>query len=188
MEKGEILLLGQRMIMAPAVTFYYLEHALPQNELSNKLIYYACKLANTDGYAKGLFEHYNLKGEKLLQWMANSAQLAGWGEFNVINIDRENKRTVMHVNNSAIAQLFKNSKEPVDHIVRGYSAGVASLVFEDNIDFVETKCAAMGDKYCEFISKPTKDFDFSSELVSNQLDESGEIEKRLRETAWRKKQ
>ena len=189
MEKGEILLLNQRMVMAPAITFYYLLHALPMDDISGKWLYYACKLTNSDGYAKALYEQFGLKGDKLLQWMANSAQLAGWGEFEIIDINVQEKKSIVQVRNSAIAQWFKNSKSAVDHIVRGYNAGVAAVIFGDrDIDVVETKCSARGDRFCEFVCKPTNDFDFNSEIVSAQLDKTGEIEKRLREIAWKKKQ
>lgn len=189
MEKGEIRLLGQRMIMAPAITFYYLQNIFSSNELSNKMMYYTCKVTNTRGYASGLSEHYGLKGEKLIQWMANSSQLAGWGEFELVNFDAKQKRAIVQVKNSAVATYFKKQAIPVDHMIRGYCAGVAAMVFNDNnIDMIETKCLAKGDKICEFVGKPTKEFDFNSKLITSQLDESGEIEKKLRNIAWNKKQ
>lgn len=111
------------------------------------------------------------------------------GEFDVVNIDVKEKKSIIQVRNSAVAQWFKNGNSAVDDVVRGYNAGVAAVMFGDrDVDVVETKCVAKGDRVCEFVCKPTKDFDFNSEIVSAQLDKTGEIEKRLREIAWKKKQ
>ena len=172
-EKGSMLLLGQRMLILPALTFVYLQKAANDKEMINKYIYYCCKLADVLGFTKGIQERYGLKHENLIKWMMDVAMLAGWGKFEIISMDTEKLTMVAHVKNSAVASLFGPSKFPIDHAIRGFIAGASEALYKKPIDTIETKCQAMGNQYCEFITKPTKDFDFNNSLVKGQIDKIG---------------
>jgi predicted hydrocarbon binding protein len=177
MDKGSLILLEQKMVMCPAVTFVFLPSLVGDNDIG-KHIYYACKLADEQGFTKGIRKRYGLEGGKLIQWMANIAMLGGWGDIQVMKLDMKQKRAIVQARNSPIALQYppsKSSKVPVDHIMRGYMAGAAEVAFGTPTDFIETKCQAMGDPHCEFIAKPTDEFDKSDPRVQSQLDLTGEI-------------
>lgn len=180
LEKGCITLLGQRMVMAPASTFVYLQKLgkeCEQEELINKLIYYACKVAGYKGFAKKIIEKYNLHGSKFIKWQTDVAMLGGWGGVKHIETVIGKKYSIVHFSNSPIAKLFGHSKNAVDHAIRGYTASVAELAFKEPSETIETQCQAMGHKCCEIVSKPRKNFNPNDEIVKKQLDLSGKIQK-----------
>jgi len=179
-EKGSLIILGQRMLILPALTFVYLQKVAPNKELMNKFIYYSCKLADVKGFASGIREKYGLTEEKLTKWMFDVAMLAGWGQFDLLSIDKEKLTMIFHVKNSPVSILFKHSTSPVDHAIRGFIAGASETLYKKPIDTIEIKCQGMGDQYCEFITKPTKEFDFNDSLVKSQLDIKGVIAKEIK--------
>ncbi|MEI7961652.1 MAG: V4R domain-containing protein [archaeon] len=65
----------------------------------------------------------------------------------------------MRTYNAPVGELYKNkSKEPVDHIWRGLTAGCSTAAFDEDMDWVEINCLTTGKPYCEFLFKPRKSF------------------------------
>lgn len=179
MERGEIVLMGQRMVMLPAVTFHFLQN----KKDCKKYLYYAGKLADSIVYTEGIMKKYGLVGRKVVDWMKNSAEVGGWGQIEVKEYDSKKKRCIIHFKNPPVS--FYNKKmdhNHMDDLSRGYVAGALCMAFNDNIDTVEVKCQNLGSPFCEYVSKPTKEFDSSSPIVQEQLDLSGRIEAELSES------
>jgi predicted hydrocarbon binding protein len=56
---------------------------------------------------------------------------------------------------SPIAEHYKETQSVcADHFIRALYAGGASIVFGDNIDWLEVECIAKGDKNCKFVFGP----------------------------------
>ncbi len=53
--------------------------------------------------------------------------------------------------------------------MRGILRGFAQRILWENVECVETHCAAMGSEVCEFIVKKSEDFDRDKKMVKRQL-------------------
>ena len=180
LEKGYISLLGQRMVLAPASTFVYIQkigQELKQEEFVNKLIYYGAKVAGYNGFTTKIIKKFEFSENKTIKWQTDIAELGGWGEFTHIDTSIEKKSSTIRFHNSPVAVLFGSSRSPVDHFIRGYTAAVAELVFKEPTETIETKCQAMGHKYCEMVTVPTRALDPADKMVNEQLDLNGKIKK-----------
>jgi predicted hydrocarbon binding protein len=87
-----------------------------------------------------------------------------------IDLDLENKRAIVVVNNSAVGSVLKGKvKAPCDHFMRGIIAAIFWDFFNEEVDCVESECIAMADSKCKFVVKLPHEFDFSKENVKQQL-------------------
>jgi len=158
LEKGKVLLLGSPMCVTPASIFIDVQKDLEKaigKEKARKRIYEGSKKGGIK-FAKKLFEAYKLKGEKLLRWEFDIVMLAGWGEFKMVNFDRNKKTMRVEVKNSPIAIGYGKSKTPVDCYIAGFAAGGATVAVGVPMKVKEIKCLTMGHRYCEFIAEPLK--------------------------------
>ncbi len=160
LEKGSIEMLGQKMVIAPVFTFVSMIKNADNKPEVAKLIYNACKTTNKDvqGFTYRVSKLYKAEGAELIKLMASIATMAGWGEINVFKIDGEAKTAVVHIRNSLVARQTYPSKTAVDHPIRGYMAGAAEVIFNgigkrnwELFDYIETRCAATGSEFCEFV-------------------------------------
>jgi len=118
--------------------------------------------------AKAFQNKYGMKGMKLASLIKDLTEMAGWGKSKFINLDISKKTMIIVVTGSPFAQLttFKNKK--MCHMSRGFAAGAASVLFKTNVDCIETKCAADGSNFCEFIIQEKKNLK-NKKLVKQQL-------------------
>jgi predicted hydrocarbon binding protein len=112
---------------------------------------------------------FNIKLDDIAKWGIDIISLAGYGKSSIINMDRNNNRMLVRMENSTIAESYGNVGRCVDHMMRGYLAGAGVLYFGVETDCVETKCKSKGDKICEFIVKKREEFDPNNEQVKKQL-------------------
>jgi len=158
LEKGKVIMLGSPMCVTPASIFVEiqkdLEKAIGKNKAYER-IYEGSRYGGIK-FAEKLYEAYKLKGEKLLRWEFDVVMLAGWGEFEMINFDRNKKIMRVKVLNSPIAELYGKSKTPVDAYIAGFAAGGSSVALDMPMDVKEVKCLSMGHTHCEFLAEPKK--------------------------------
>ena len=167
---GHIELLNQPMVISPAWTFAYMLKSSKKPSEIGKLIYEGTKLATQQGMAKKVKEEKKLGGLNLTKWIMDSGSLAGWGKLSLEKFDIKSQTATLYSRNTTVAELYGKSLFPVDHAIRGFSAGTACLVFDrDDIEVIETKCIAMGDKICEFKFMPREQLDKNSSLVKSQV-------------------
>ena len=108
-------------------------------------------------YNKFFLEKYAIKDKrKALNWQTKIVTLSGWGKLEVALIDFDNTRAVLHYINSPFAKAYEKTNYPVCIIPTAFTAGGAVTVLGKNVDAIETKCVAMGDKYCEIEIGPPK--------------------------------
>ena len=86
---------------------------------------------------------------KIVDWQWKIVTFAGWGKWQIINIDLEQKRLNAKFESSPLAKYYGKSKYPVDIIATGFSAGGISAAFGEDLDCIETNCIAMGNQFCE---------------------------------------
>ena len=95
---------------------------------------------------------------------------SGWGKIQRIDTGFEDKRAIIIVENSPIAFALKGKVSyPVDIILRAIFAGIFSEVFGEDVDCVESECAAVNGDKCKFIVKKECEFDISKKTVRDQL-------------------
>ena len=166
-EKGRIELLGDNITILPADTIVEIQKLLEQ-QAQEHLIYRGARVAGKNWFSK-MHKEFTLKSTDVFQWGPDLISLAGWGEVIVIKRDDATKTIVGRLMNSINSKLYGPSKKPVDHVFRGLFCGAMSFIFGADLEAVEVKCQAVGDAFCEFVVKPKKDFDFSNQLVVEQL-------------------
>jgi predicted hydrocarbon binding protein len=107
-------------------------------------------------YNRSFTKKYAIKDKrKALNWQVKIVTLSGWGKLEVALLDFEKTRAVLHYNNSPFPRLYKKTNYPVCIITTAFTAGGASVVIGKDLDAVETRCIAMGDRFCEIeISTP----------------------------------
>jgi predicted hydrocarbon binding protein len=155
-ERGEIILLGQRVAISPSQLFNNIVKEFENNDEIMRKIYHACKTVNMEGYARVVSKKYKLSGMKLAKWLINSGEVGGWGKIISVRAYIKEKKAVIQICDS-LSKDMKSTK-PVDHFLRGQLAGGASAAFGIEFDCIERRCIAIGDKFCEFVIKKREDF------------------------------
>jgi len=101
-------------------------------------------------------DNFGMNETELIDFMLEMGGQIGWGKFELVKFDREDKILEVKVSNSAFVTEENYTKFPVCHFIRGVMSGMASVLFSSEIISKETKCAAKGDGYCLFSIKAIK--------------------------------
>jgi len=159
MEKGRVFLLNTRISFFQPSTFaYMLINSKNRFQLSREM-YYASKKSFSETFINHVKTKYKPKTRELIEIMFNLAMMSGWGDWSLVKLDLKEKHSVIRMVNSPISELIKKEKIkiecPVDSLARGMHAGAAKIIFQTDVDAVETRCIALGDPFCEFVLKPS---------------------------------
>ena len=100
--------------------------------------------------AKRYKEIQNLSDRETIQFMITMGAEIGWGNFQLIEYDLENRKLNVRVRNSAFADAYGDSMEGVCHLIRGVLSGLATVLFAQDFTASETECLAKGDRHCVF--------------------------------------
>jgi predicted hydrocarbon binding protein len=142
-----------------------------QDKSFDKLLYYSVKKSVLRSFLKQFDMRFGLEGDKSLGLISNFFTASGWGGIDLIDINRKAKCAIISVSDSPVAAALRRKvKYPADHILRGIFAATFSDYFKKPVDCVEIKCAALGNKNCEFVIKKAEDFNFSNALTRRQLE------------------
>ena len=142
-----------------------------QNDAEVKRALYQSIKENT---RKNLVRQFQLEfgtdKKKAIQLFETFFTAAGWGKIQSIDTNFETKRAILTVENSPVALALKGKVSyPVDIMLRSVFAGIFSEVFGENMDCVESECAAISGDRCKFIIKAEDEFDISKKIVRDQL-------------------
>ncbi len=168
-EKGEFRMLGERAVV---LYFTILEGMLEffQKNFGERdggiLIYHSSKHGSKN-YIRNIIHRLGYRGEKAIDFAGELASIGGWGRITVAHFDSE-KKVAKIIVDSCPFKTEKPSKEPVCHFSRGMFAGAASVIWNEDVDCIETTCSSMGDPYCVFVIKRKRDFK-NKILVKNQI-------------------
>jgi predicted hydrocarbon binding protein len=135
----------------------------------HKKLYSAVKSSTKESLFKDLSLNFSDK-KKELEFVENFFTASGWGSIQSIDVQYEGKKAIVVVENSPFASALKGKVTfPVDSLLRGTLAGIFSKLFEEDIDCVESECAALASERCKFILKSKTEFDFANTIVQQQL-------------------
>jgi len=87
--------------------------------------------------------------EDVLKALVKRKREEGWGEYNIREINWDERRAMVVVENCFEAMGVKDT-EPQCHFVRGYLGGFFSTLFEKTVTSRENACKAKGDLSCVF--------------------------------------
>ena len=143
--KGSIELLNQKVSVFPVSVFSTI---VENNPGAIPDVYKATK-QSAKLFASEIKKRHKFSGQQLKSWLKDIIEFAGWGEAEFVLYDEKSFRSIFRVKESTVAKI-SNKKEPSDHALRGFFAGGGSDSLGKDLDCVETKCIAQGDKICEF--------------------------------------
>lgn len=103
-------------------------------------------------------ELQNLSDDETIGFMMNMGAEIGWGNFQLMEYDFENRKLQIRVENSAFAEAYGASTEGVCHLIRGVLSGLATVLFARNCTAYETQCLAKGNPHCVFHVSEDKSF------------------------------
>ena len=155
-EEGKIELMNQRVVITPIEQIISITELLLEQPKLIPKIYEKERLSFSEGYAEAVHKLYGFENLDFTKWLVELSNICGWGGHQLVKFDQKNQEGILRFYNSPIVKQFKGkTKTPIDHIWRGLTAAGATRIFKKDIDFIETKCAAVGEsKFCEFIFKP----------------------------------
>ena len=175
-EEGQITLLKQPIEMLPAsffvgLTKYFLQkqktdkNSLSEIYLIGWFVAYVYTSVFEEKYkTKSFVDRYRLG--------MDIVGMAGFGDYKSIKFE-EGKLSYVYSLNNPIPKYFYPAKEPVDHILRGVTAGGGMSVHHNLVQCVEEECAAVtGGDRCVLINATEDKFsDMGKEdLLKKQVD------------------
>lgn len=157
-ERGYIRLSDQRVVIAPIEPLIAITDVLLEEETLVPNVYEKIRRSFSKGFAESVGKIYGLGGLDLTKWLVDISNLGGWGKATLVTFDNTAHTGILRVEDSPFVPYFKGkTTKQVDHIWRGIAAAGATRIFGEDIDFIETKCAAVDSTICEFLYKPRKD-------------------------------
>ena len=103
---------------------------------------------------KEVHGHLSNNNEGIVNTLRIMFNLYGLGNLKIIHLNNEDKTAILRIVDSTIglAQLKKAKTKTCECVLTsGILAGIFSYIFCKNIECIEKKCIARGDKYCEFV-------------------------------------
>ena len=156
--EGRITLLKRRYVML-STDYFPFDLTKDLEEIfgvaGDTLLFKGGKSVGTDIYERyhDLAEKYNVDIRDLISAVG---YYFGWGTGKVV--ERKDGVYKIHMYDSFEADSFikrnGGAKKPVCHFLRGVINGLIESIEKREYKSKETKCAAMGDEYCEFIFEP----------------------------------
>jgi predicted hydrocarbon binding protein len=104
----------------------------------------------------------------------------GWGSVDIMQMETTPPKITLVMESSPVAREFikhyGKTNCPVDDFVRGVFAGTYQGPFQEpTLEFVETKCLAMGDSHCEFLGMPRASFNLKDKNILRQIGSEADV-------------
>lgn len=100
---------------------------------------------------------FGLSARESVEFMARMGAEIGWGKIEIARLDLAQRELEITVASSPFAvesqtiPAHGQSKHGVCHLLRGVFAGLASGIFECEVEAREVECVAMGDALCRIV-------------------------------------
>ena len=101
--------------------------------------------------AKKYRDVFGLNAQQSVEFMARMGTEIGWGKIEIAHLDLEQRVLEITVASSPFALAHGPAKHGVCHLIRGVFAGLASGIFESDVNAREVQCMAMGDAQCTIL-------------------------------------
>ena len=154
-KEGEIDLLNQRVSFIPKDALLGITNFIIQRPELVPGFYESIRLTFGSGWAQNVKTSYGFTPKDYIRWLIDISNLSGWGKSELVKYDVDTDAGVFRTYNALVGtSLIGKSNVAVDHVWRALTAGGHSKVLEKDVDWIETKCVAKQDPFCEFIFKP----------------------------------
>jgi len=158
-EDGNITLSGQRVLIIPQEFAFAVTDLMVKDKELTGTIYEVVRNKLSVGWAEYIRRRYKFgdNPRNFVKWLIEVGAFVGWGRHELIKFDSEKLEGILRTYDAPMGILYENKLDhPVDHIWRGLTSGCATAAFQEDMDWIEIKCIAKGDPYCEFLFKPRK--------------------------------
>jgi len=156
-EEGNITLLNRRMIFFPLELSISFTKFLLDNPNTIPRIYEGVRSEIGDGWASAVKKIYRFKDKNFIETLKDISNLSGWGKSEFVAYDINKLEGIIRSYDQPVGLHFKGKTTVVaDHIWRALGAGCGSAIMEEPMDWIETKCIAKGDPFCEMHFKMRK--------------------------------
>jgi predicted hydrocarbon binding protein len=150
--RGAISFKGVRYLLIRPETLAEFQKALEERlgEEAQEILYRA---GFTGGHlsTKQYKETFGYGDEETVRFMMTMGGQIGWGRFQVEDFSPEAKTLIVTVRSSPFAMAYGDSAHPICHLTRGVMAGMAHILFGEDVAAAETHCLAKGDHRCRFL-------------------------------------
>jgi len=147
-EDGSIALYGEGVAILPLEGFIMYVGDTSGDADVARLLYSTMRNSMLERRQKLIAE---ADGSNQAEWLCASANLYGYGKVKYGNSTTAVNGTLI-LEGSPFAKILKGkSTVPVDHIMRGAIAGIASAITGQDLHAVETCCAVSGRDDCQFV-------------------------------------
>jgi predicted hydrocarbon binding protein len=147
-EDGSIILYGDSVAILPLEGFIMYANKISNDKSATKMLYSTMRNSMLEQSHKLTVE---AKNPDLSEWICDSINIYGYGKLRYEK-PSSNKDMSMILEGSPFAKILKGkSFAPVDHILRGALAGIASIATGQELHAIETDCAVLSGENCRFI-------------------------------------
>ena len=147
-EDGSITLYGESVAILPLEGFIMYASKIASDKSTTKILYSTMRNSMLEQRNKLNAES---KDNDPSGWICNSINLYGFGKMRYEKPLSSQNRTMILECSPFVKILKGKSSAPVDHIVRGALAGIASIATGQELHALETDCAVSGRENCRFI-------------------------------------
>jgi predicted hydrocarbon binding protein len=159
-ERGKMSIFGERILIVPIGVIHEIILQSANDKKFEKSIYEAMKKSVYDFCAE-MYKKSFMQPKEMLQMLGTLAEMNGYGQFNLVNLDFDNKRAVVNMHGLPSKDLIGHKKmkgkKVADIWWAGMMAGGGSYIFGEDIECIETICAISGKEWCEFVMGRKKD-------------------------------
>lgn len=156
-EEGHIIVIGEYGFLLPMRVFLQLNEMLKKRlKDKGKFMYDLGKFQVEEAIKryKKAFGIQKLDRTKVVEFFLQPTRLMGLGNLEAKNLDYEKGEGTYIMFENAAAKLYLmtrgKTKKPIDHFLCGVIASGIKSFSGKNIECIETKCIACGDKFCQF--------------------------------------
>ena len=154
-EEGQIIFLQEPMSFVPIDFYVHLTKEIMKKRREMMQVYLDAWKSGVI-FMRGVAKRYTMKKfqERYMEAM-NIISSAGFGDYQTLEFVPA-KYAYFKIFNNPIAEKFHPTKEPIDHVLRGFNAGGGTPVHERIINTIETECKAVNGKYCIHLNGATE--------------------------------
>ena len=170
-EEGQIIFLQKPMAFVPVEFYVHLTKEILKKRREMIEIYLDAWKAGVI-FMRDVARKYSMaRFEERYMEAMNIISSAGFGDYQTLGFEG-GKYAYFKIFNNPIAEIFHPSKEPIDHVLRGFNGGGGSPVHERIINTIETECKAVNGKFCIHLNASTEILKEKkwSKFVKKQLD------------------
>jgi len=150
-EKGKLSFMGVQINIVPSDMLVGIQNRMIKKfglKDTYEILYNQVKESSKIG-CDIFLKRYNIRGfDETLDWLTKVFMSTGYGKIVKINANKYTNQMFIAVDDSVF--ISKKRKNPTCFILAGLFAGGASILFNRNLDFIETKCVSKGNDQCEF--------------------------------------